>query len=148
MMMNPQISSQVLIANTCPSILTEATTDGRLACNFGFLDSWSSPGRTPSRLHPQRHEIFVMASHLHGGEPGICKPVSTAPRMTKGRCTRPLRLKTIFHSQRRSAEARASQAGAGCRHCDLIPRFPATESSIAQCEYSRRNGQSIMEQAC
>lgn len=45
-MLGPQISSQVLIANTCHFIIAGTTMGGRLACNFGFLDSWSSLGKT------------------------------------------------------------------------------------------------------
>jgi hypothetical protein len=44
----PQISSQVLIANAYSITTTEVAMMSRLACNFGFLDTSSSPGNYSS----------------------------------------------------------------------------------------------------
>jgi len=40
----PQISSQVLIPNTFRLSMPKQIQNSRLGCNFGFLDTWSSPG--------------------------------------------------------------------------------------------------------
>ena len=129
MQMDPQISSQVLIANTFPSVAAEATIDSRLACNFGFLDSWSSPGRSYIMPPTTKTERWLQRdAHLRSGELGTWFQVSTSPEVQwfgeKGKLTRPLRLKTIFRSQGCSAMRRTPQAGADCRHCSSDSRIP------------------------
>jgi hypothetical protein len=73
----PQISSQVLIVNAFFPSSPKVSTVRRLTCNFGFLDSWSSPGITPS----PNANIRLCGTHKSGSRIGFS----------------PLRLKTIFH---------------------------------------------------
>jgi len=90
----PQISSQVLIANAYIPITTKAATGSRLACNFGFLDTWSSPGKT-SIERPTKNTKYsqgYLTDVIKREEP-ICR-LATA-RVIREEHTKPLRLKTI-----------------------------------------------------